>query len=179
MTLFLTYTQTIFSHALKCSHLYPNHLWSCFKVVDQDRKLLAANTFSVVRASLLPFLTLDPQCWRHAWSPAPGYKREGFSVCSGKVWVYIESSIFFSFGGLIHTVMFLSLFPCASFCFHMYLARILFSLTFRIGVFLYFIILLISCLNFWHSKFQCCNRSLLVGYRKDSAFLFFNFQNNL
>lgn len=153
------------------SQLCPNHLWSCFKVVDQDRKLLASNIFSVVRASLLPFLTLDPQCWLHACSlpTPPSLLQRGFCLF-WKGTGLCRKLHFFSFSWLICTLMFLSPFSCANFCFHMYLARILLSLMFRTGVFLYSKISLISCLTFWLSKFQCCNQSLLIGYRKGSVF---------
>lgn len=89
------------------SRLYPRHLRSCYQVVDQDGKLLASNMFAVVTASLLPFLTLDQQCWPHPCSPPPAHNKQGFSLCSGKMKVYNESSIFFSFSWLIYTLMFL------------------------------------------------------------------------
>ena len=105
--------------------------------------------------------------------------REGFPDCSGKKHSYTESSLFFSFRRLICALMFLFPSPRADFCFPVYLVKILFNVMFNNGVFLYFIILLISCLTVWLSKFQCCHQSLLIGYRKGSIFLFFNFQSYL
>lgn len=53
------------------SQLCPNHLWACFPVADQDGELLASSMFSVVRASLSPFLTLDPSAGPMHTPPTP------------------------------------------------------------------------------------------------------------
>lgn len=134
--LFFSHTQTIFEHALK---------W----LTRTGRKLLASSIFSVVRAPLLPFLTLDPSVGHMCALPLPPpvYNREGFCLFFWKDMVlYWKLHLLIKLTNL-HSE-FLSPFPCANFYFPRYLVRMFFSLMFSTRVFLYCIILLISCPTF-------------------------------
>lgn len=125
-------------------NLYTIQTWNYFSVMPKPSLGMlpsgwpgwgAAGLQHVLRGEslTLAFPDIGPKCWPHAYSPHPHqYAAQGFSVCFGKIGAYTESSIFFLLRWLICTPMFL---PCANFCFHMYLARMLFSVMFRTGVF--------------------------------------------